>query len=561
MKKACAVEIGQLLSDGFDDLQLVLLLLALCSDDMEVVSAEARSYLRCICGNVPWDDVIVCLLEKTQLDRIDRRALMTLCERSEVYEEGDTLLSILRRWELLDRKICSVMMSYGAERVVQCFTEWVEAIPHSLCDVDIKREDAVALYNFRTCIDELGEHAIVRVKLPLDSLERVLRLPNDDLLIEQPYVLQLVLSNITNLLHCVAKLLTIGSFDGDKSSAPDWKRRLLWTCMCFIPDHPLSSSELSTQCGIILNRLDHEAQLAIGKHQQFVIEHLRSHIITQLEHKERSSVERDKWRHNVWAKHVLHWWILQHVESIQPTESIVDALVPMVFKLADDHIMLNKRLGLEMLSRIVCNPSLSEIMRRYDQIMVNIAQRSSKFREEDVLPTTLRCYLDVLALVVRNEDVYQSDWYSGAIDDFLRIGEYSSDTAPLRIMLEHLSELLGLMKLSMLKYFKRLLKLLIMPSELHRDENIYIARVKCLGVMARHCWPRMQYHSPDIVRSLVQYPKYLHHSKHLCIMLAACQWNAFEDFRLTISKDDTLPEEARELIHSFMEDVLSKRNR
>jgi hypothetical protein len=266
-----------------------------------------------------------------------------------------------------------------------------------------------------------------------------------------------------------------------------WEEQLLNQCvlLCciFCSKHDLSCHSVRESAAKFLNRICNgvEQQVLLSKKLLPILSYL-SPIFKDTNAKNRID---PLWKCNPWVKYTLEWLILQIHHPYLNGENVLQLLLPMVLKLADDFMDENKRIGLDLLIHMLRECNRIQLVMGYDQYIFPVIRTAIGTMRENVqlLSNSMKAMNLFLQLhsgcdpaaksLLSGNNVYTykkpTQFFEDAINEYLSCAEYAQSNEQKMVIIENLAELLPVMSIGYVKHIRRMFKILFSNEYLSID--------------------------------------------------------------------------------------------
>lgn len=161
----------------------------------------------------------------------------------------------------------------------------------------------------------------------------------------------------------------------------------------------------------------------------FVARHIHSFIMYL-----QPVFQKKEWRSNEWVVQTLHHHVT-YVTHPHLSGKTLQSLLPSVLKLVDDYIIDNKVFGCKILHHLLKECNITEI-RWYEQILFQVMKKTLAFRDAKLLEYSLPCMIQLLAVLVPEDEIFNSQMYEATLLEILSGADFSLDSQQ-RIVILH----------------------------------------------------------------------------------------------------------------------------
>ncbi|KAJ7393650.1 TEL2-interacting protein 2 [Desmophyllum pertusum] len=232
---------------------------------------------------------------------------------------------------------------------------------------------------------------------------------------------------------------------------------------------------------------------------------LLRHILDYL----RTYLLKDTWKKSPLACHVLVWCTMQ-VKHPYIGEHFAKLMSPLLL-LIDDYEVENKELGFKCLKHVVDNTNSAELQwyGRAD-VLFEAAQRHVYTTDPSLVRVLHPCLLSILAVVEPSPKKHKFGRKTTKCDSVFQIilssMEFESKIAMRRAYASHLKDFIEHMGITILRHFKRLLRVLVSYLEVsdYPDEEARLSILDSLNNTMLQAWPRIPNHSSTILKCLLK---------------------------------------------------------
>ncbi|XP_078360633.1 TELO2-interacting protein 2-like [Oculina patagonica] len=223
----------------------------------------------------------------------------------------------------------------------------------------------------------------------------------------------------------------------------------------------------------------------------------------------RPQLLKDTWKKFPLACHVLVWCTMQ-VKHPYIGEHFAKLMSPLLL-LIDDYEMESKTLGFKCLKHVVDNMNSAELQwyGRAD-VLFEAAQRHVYTSDPSLVSVLHPCLLSILAVVEPSPTKPKFGRKTTKCDSVFQIilssMEFESKIAMRRAYARHLRDFIEHMGITILRHFKRLLRVLVSYLEVsdYPDEETRLSILDSLNTTMLHAWPRIPNHSSTILKCLLK---------------------------------------------------------
>ncbi|XP_066029475.1 TELO2-interacting protein 2 isoform X3 [Pocillopora verrucosa] len=228
-----------------------------------------------------------------------------------------------------------------------------------------------------------------------------------------------------------------------------------------------------------------------------ILDYLRSHLL------------KDNWKKFPLACHGLVWCTLQ-IKHPYVGEHFAKLMSPLLL-LIDDYETENKTLGFKCLKHVIDNVNSAELQwyGRAD-VLFEASQRHIYSNNPSLMRSLHPCLLSILAVVEPSPKKAKFGRKTTKCDGLFQIilssMEFESKIAVRKAYASHLKHFIEHMGITILRHFKRLLKVIVSYLEVsdYPEEETRLAVLDALKVAMLQAWPRIPNHSSTILKSLLK---------------------------------------------------------
>ncbi|RMX61119.1 hypothetical protein pdam_00010534 [Pocillopora damicornis] len=228
-----------------------------------------------------------------------------------------------------------------------------------------------------------------------------------------------------------------------------------------------------------------------------ILDYLRPHLL------------KNNWKKFPLACHGLVWCTLQ-IKHPYVGEHFAKLMSPLLL-LIDDYETENKTLGFKCLKHVIDNVNSAELQwyGRAD-VLFEASQRHIYSNDPSLMRSLHPCLLSILTVVEPSPKKAKFGRKTTKCDGLFQIilssMEFESKIAVRKAYASHLKHFIEHMGITILRHFKRLLKVIVSYLEVsdYPEEGTRLAVLDALKVAMLQAWPRIPNHSSTILKSLLK---------------------------------------------------------